>query len=46
MLPGSLFSESHRTVNAIRLGFGSLSDTELEKGIAAMKEAFQRAKNL
>lgn len=43
ILPGSLFSESHRPVNAIRLGFGSLSDAELEKGIAALKEAFQNA---
>lgn len=40
ILPSSLFSESYHQISGIRLGFGSLSDAELEKGIAALKEAF------
>ncbi|MGQ2965835.1 MocR-like pyridoxine biosynthesis transcription factor PdxR [Methylophilus sp.] len=43
ILPGTLFSESAHSVHAIRLGFGSLTTTELEKGVLALKTAFQTA---
>ena len=43
ILPGTLFSESEQSVHAIRLGFGSLTTTELEKGVLALKAAFQAA---
>jgi GntR family transcriptional regulator / MocR family aminotransferase len=43
ILPGTLFSESAHSVHAIRLGFGSLTTTELEKGVLALKTAFQSA---
>jgi GntR family transcriptional regulator/MocR family aminotransferase len=42
ILPGNLFSESQKVVNAIRLGFGSLSETELTNGVLAMKQAFMK----
>jgi GntR family transcriptional regulator / MocR family aminotransferase len=40
ILPGTLFSESQSSVHAIRLGFGSLTTTELEKGVLGLKAAF------
>lgn len=40
ILPGTLFSESPQSVHAIRLGFGSLTIAELEKGVWALKAAF------
>ncbi|MDZ4140560.1 MAG: PLP-dependent aminotransferase family protein [Methylotenera sp.] len=40
LLPGSLFSESLVSINAIRLGYGSLNLTELEVGIQRLKRAF------
>jgi len=40
ILPGTLFSESQQSVHAIRLGFGSLTITELEKGVLALKASF------
>lgn len=40
ILPGTLFSESPQSVHAIRLGFGSLTIAELEKGVLALKLAF------
>jgi GntR family transcriptional regulator / MocR family aminotransferase len=43
ILPGTLFSESAHSVHAIRLGFGSLTTMELEKGVLALKTAFQSA---
>jgi GntR family transcriptional regulator / MocR family aminotransferase len=43
ILPGTLFSESANSVHAIRLGFGSLTITELEKGVLALRTAFQTA---
>jgi GntR family transcriptional regulator / MocR family aminotransferase len=43
ILPGTQFSESAHSVHAIRLGFGSLTTTELEKGVLALKTAFQSA---
>lgn len=45
ILPGTLFSESAHSVHAIRLGFGSLTITELEKGVLALKTAFQQHRN-
>ncbi|MDP8566760.1 MocR-like pyridoxine biosynthesis transcription factor PdxR [Methylophilus aquaticus] len=45
ILPGSLFSESQRSVHAIRLGFGSLTSAELEKGVMALKAAFSSDSN-
>jgi GntR family transcriptional regulator / MocR family aminotransferase len=40
ILPGTLFSESQQSVHAIRLGFGSLTTVELEKGVLGLKAAF------
>jgi GntR family transcriptional regulator / MocR family aminotransferase len=45
ILPGTLFSESAHSVHAIRLGFGSLTTSELEKGVLALKTAFQQHRN-
>ena len=42
ILPGTLFSESEKSVHAIRLGFGSLTTAELEKGVLALKAAFSQ----
>lgn len=42
ILPGTLFSESAQSVHAIRLGFGSLTTAELEKGVLALKAAFMK----
>lgn len=38
ILPGTLFSANNLTVNAIRLGFGSLNTEELSAGIARLKQ--------
>ncbi|PPD11586.1 PLP-dependent aminotransferase family protein [Methylophilus sp.] len=40
ILPGTLFSESQQSVHAIRLGFGSLTTAELEKGVLGLKACF------
>jgi GntR family transcriptional regulator / MocR family aminotransferase len=45
ILPGTLFSESAHSVHSIRLGFGSLTTSELEKGVLALKTAFQQHRN-
>lgn len=41
ILPGSLFSESAKDINTIRLGFGSLNINELEIGIQRLRDAFR-----
>ena len=38
ILPASLFSAKHLSINAIRLGFGSLNVTELTTGIQRLKQ--------
>lgn len=42
ILPASLFSESNVNFNGIRLGFGSLNDSELTTGINRLKRAFEK----
>ncbi len=44
ILPGTLFSESQESVHAIRLGFGSLTTAELEKGVLGLKAALSSTK--
>lgn len=39
ILPASLFSETQESINAVRLGFGSLNITELTTGIQRLKIA-------
>jgi GntR family transcriptional regulator/MocR family aminotransferase len=41
ILPGSLFMDNGSTIQAIRMGFGSLSNTELTQGVQRLKIAFQ-----
>ncbi len=41
-LPGRLFAHDERDVPAFRLGFGSLSEKELEQAISRFKSAFAR----
>ena len=43
ILPGTLFSESQQSIQAIRLGFGSLTTAELEKGVLSLKSAFSNS---
>ena len=40
ILPASLFTESEESINAIRLGFASLSPKELDLGIKRLKNIF------
>ena len=45
VLPASLFSHTNRSINGIRLGFGSLNIKELELGILRLNHAFINKNN-
>lgn len=41
ILPSSLFNTSNNTAQAIRLGFGSLNDAEIVKGVSRLESLFR-----
>lgn len=45
VLPGALFAENNANILGIRLGFGSLNDSELAEGVKRLKYAFERQSN-
>nr|WP_232415379.1 MULTISPECIES: PLP-dependent aminotransferase family protein [Methylotenera] len=45
ILPASLFSHTNKSINGIRLGFGSLNLKELELGTLRLKHAFTNKNN-